>query len=79
MTPGRKKRDGVRRRYDVRLYLWEGEDDDLITFLEGLPSRKRPAGIKLALRSGGALSDLQSADLEDVDDDMDFDLDNFLS
>ena len=79
MARGRKKRDGERRQYEVKLYLWEGEDDDLIAFLEGLPPRKRAAGIKLALRSGGALADLQSADLEEDDDEMDFDLDDFLS
>ena len=79
MTAGRKKRDGIRHQYEVKLYLWEGEDDDLIAFLEGLPPRKRAAGIKMSLRSGGALSDLQSTDLEEAEDDMDFDLDDFVS
>ncbi len=75
---GPKKKAGVRRRYDIRLYLWEGEDDDLIAFLEGLPSRQRPAGLKLALRSGGALVDQQPND-ESEEEDLDFDLENFLS
>ena len=79
MTRGRKPKIGVRRKYDVRLYLWEGEDNDIIAFLEGLPERKRAAGIKLALRSGSALANLQSADLDDEDDDLDFDLDDFIS
>ena len=55
------------------------EDDDLIAFLEGLPPRKRASGIKMSLRSGGALSDLQSTDLEEAEEDMDFDLDDFVS
>jgi hypothetical protein len=75
---GPKKKEGVRKRYDIRLYLWEGEDDDLIAFLDGLPSRQRPSGLKLALRSGGALANLQSTDLEEDEGDMDFDLDDFL-
>ena len=79
MTRGRKPKIGVRRKYDIRLYLWEGEDNDIIAFLEGLPERKRAAGIKLALRSGSALANLQSADLDDEDDDLDFDLDDFIS
>jgi hypothetical protein len=77
-TRGRKKKDGVRHIYRVSLLLWEGEDDDLIAFLDELPPRKRSAGIKLALRSGGALADLQSVDLED-EVEMDFDMDDFLS
>jgi hypothetical protein len=79
MPRGRKPKTGVRRIYEVKLYLWEDEDDDLIAFLEGIPTGKRAAGIKLALRSGGALADLQSADLDDEDDDLDFDLDDFIS
>ena len=76
---GRKKKAGVRHLYRISLPLWEGEDDDLIAFLEGLPSRKRAAGIKLALRSGGALADLQPTDLNNDDEDLDFDMDEFLS
>ena len=76
---GPKKKKGVRRRYDIRLYLWEGEDDDLIAFLEDLPGRQRPAGLKLALRSGGALSDLQFTAFEDEEDEIDYDMDDYLS
>jgi hypothetical protein len=32
----------------------------------------------MALRNGGTLVDLQSTDLDDEEDDMDFDLDAFL-
>ena len=79
MTRGRKPKKGVRHTFRVTLLLWEDEDDDLLTFLEGLPPRKRAAGIKLALRSGGALSDLQSADLGEDEEEMDFDMDDFIS
>ena len=79
-TRGRKKKQGVRHTYRVSLLLWEGEDDDLIAFLDGLPSGKRSAGIKLALRSGGALADLQSVDLDDdEEEDVDFDMNDFLA
>jgi hypothetical protein len=79
MTRGRKPKEGVRHKFEIKLYLWEGEDDDLLAFFEGLPSRKRAAGIRMALRSGGALADLSSTDMSDEDDDMDFNLDDFLS
>ena len=77
-TRGRKKKDGERTILQFKLYLWEGEDDDLIAFFEGLPPRHRSAAIKMALRNGGTLVDLQSTDLDDEEDDMDFDLDAFL-
>ncbi|MBT7071532.1 MAG: hypothetical protein HN855_06305 [Anaerolineae bacterium] len=79
MTRGRKPKTGTCQEVQFKLYLWEGEDDDIIAFLEGLPERKRAAGIKLALRSGSALSNLHSADLDDEDDDLDFDLNDFIS
>ncbi|MBT7069546.1 MAG: hypothetical protein HN975_01485 [Anaerolineae bacterium] len=79
MGRGRKPKEGVRHKYDIRLYLWEGEDDDLISFLESIPSRQRPSGLKLALRSGGALADLEATDIENEDDDIDFDFDDFIS
>ena len=75
---GRKPKKGVCHKYEVKFYLWEGEDDDLIAFLNGLPSGKRSAGLRLALRSGGSLTDLQPVDLDDDEDDMDFDLGDFL-
>ncbi len=79
MPRGRKPKEGVCHTYELKLYLWEGEDDDLIAFFEGLPNRKRAAGTRMALRSGGALVDLKANDLDEEDDDMDFDLDDFLS
>ena len=79
MARGRKPKEGVRHKFEIKLYLWEGEDDDLLAFFESLPSRKRAAGIRMALRSGGALADLSSTDMSDEDDDMDFNLDDFLS
>ncbi|MBT7070611.1 MAG: hypothetical protein HN975_06950 [Anaerolineae bacterium] len=48
MSRGRKPKTGVRHIYEVKLYLWEDEDDDLIAFLEGLPKGKRAAGLKLS-------------------------------
>ena len=75
---GRKPKDGVLKVYDIRLRLWEGEDDDLIAFLESIPNGQRPAGLKMALRSGGSLTDLQPVKHEDDPEDMDFDLDDFL-
>jgi hypothetical protein len=78
MPRGRTPKQGVRHKYEIKLYLWEGEDDDLIAFFNGLPDRKRAAGVRMALRNGDALVDLQTADLDD-DEDMDFDLNDFLS
>jgi hypothetical protein len=77
-TRGRKKKSGKRTIIQFKLYLWEGEDNDLLAFFEGLPSRQRSAAIKMALRSGSAIANLQSADLDEEDDDMDFDLGEFL-
>ena len=78
MGRGRKPKQGVRHKYEIKLYLWEGEDDDLIAFFESLPKRKRAAGVRMALRSGDALADLSPLEPDD-DDEMDFDLDDFLS
>jgi hypothetical protein len=38
------------RRYYINLTLREGEDDDLIAFLERVPVRRRVRAIKDALR-----------------------------
>ncbi len=43
MPRGRPRRTGVQHVYNLKLYLWEGEDDDLIAFLEGIPPRRRAA------------------------------------
>jgi len=77
MPRGRRKKNGVCHKYQLKLYLWEGEDDDLIAFLESLPEGKRASGVKFALRSGNALANLTAGDAFDDDDD-DFDLDDFI-
>lgn len=75
---GRKPKEGELKVFDIRLRLWVGEDDDLIAFLESVPSGQRPTGLKIALRSGGALTDLDPVAPDDTQDEMDFDLDDFL-
>lgn len=40
------------RRYYINLTLREGEDDDLIAFLEHVPVRQRVRAVKDALRAG---------------------------
>jgi hypothetical protein len=47
------------------LRLRRGEDDDLINFFARLPSRKKHAGLKAALRAGG----MQTINAEDLSDD----------
>jgi hypothetical protein len=42
----------VVRRYYINLTLREGEDDDLIAFLDRVPLRQRVRAIKSALRAG---------------------------
>ncbi len=77
MARGRKPKQGICHKYEIKLYLWEGEDDDLIAFFKGLPKGKRAAGIRMALRSGDALANLQVTD--DEDEEMDFDLNDFIT
>ena len=38
--------------YNVKLVLYEGEDDDLLQYLRAAPARKRAAAVKAAMRSG---------------------------
>jgi hypothetical protein len=40
------------RAFRFTLRLWVGEDDDLIAFFEKVPSGRRAAALKTALRSG---------------------------
>lgn len=75
---GRKPKKGKLKVFDIRLRLWVGEDDDLIAFLESIPSGQRPTGLKIALRSGGALADLEPVAPDDAQNEMDFDLNDFL-
>ena len=74
MPPGRPPRHGTRHIYHLKLYLWEGEDDDLIAFLEAIPPRRRAAALKTALRSGNGLNlfePLQDARIEPDNDSLD--------
>ena len=52
--------------------------DDLIAFFDAIPNGQRPAALKMALRSGGSLTDLQEVALEEDEDDLDYDLGDFL-
>ena len=49
---------------------WEGEDDDLITFLEAAPGGRKVAAVKQAMRGGNLAVDLD----DEIDDDDLFDL-----
>ena len=40
------------RIFFIKLRLYPGQDDDLITFLSGVPYRLRTAAVKGALRTG---------------------------
>jgi hypothetical protein len=60
----------------IHLRLREGEDDDLIAFLRNLPSRKRAAAVKAALRNGGM--GLDSSQDASTDDELLAALDDFL-
>jgi hypothetical protein len=47
------------------LRLHKGDDDDLIQFFRSIPSRKRHAALKAALRAGG----MKTIRIEDLSDD----------
>ena len=49
---GRPARTQVPIVFNVKLVLYEGEDDDLLAYLRSAPARKRAAAVKLAMRSG---------------------------
>lgn len=59
------------RRYYINLTLREGEDDDLITFLEHVPIRQRVRAIKSALRAGPLPVDVYRARLKPPNADPD--------
>jgi type II secretory pathway component PulC len=50
---GRKKLEGKATVISTRITLRPGEDDDLITAFQRVPTRKYSAFIKSGLRSGG--------------------------
>jgi len=63
----RPRKNGVLHLFRLNQRLWEGEDDDLIAFLNGVPRRKRISALKTALRSG-RLAAIVVDDLPDDDD-----------
>ncbi len=64
---GRSRKTGQLYLYRLTLRLWEGEDDDLIAFLESFPIGKRVVAVKSAMRNGQFLI-LEADDLPDDDD-----------
>ncbi len=64
---GRSRKTGQLHIYRLTLRLWEGEDDDLIAFLESFPTGKRVVAAKSAMRNGQLLS-LKTDDLPNDDD-----------
>lgn len=64
---GRSRKTGQLYLYRLTLRLWEGEDDDLIAFLESFPVGKRVVAVKSAMRNGQLLI-LKADDLPDDDD-----------
>ena len=64
---GRSRKTGQLYLYRLTLRLWEGEDDDLIAFLEGFPIGKRVVAVKSAMRNGQLLI-LEADNLPDDDD-----------
>lgn len=65
---GRSRKTGQLRIYRLTLRLWEGEDDDLIAFLERFPIGKRVVAVKSAMRNGQLL--ISKADGLPDDDDL---------
>jgi len=64
---GRPRKTGNLSIFRIKLRLWEGEDDDLIAFLQAVPTGKRSAAVKTAMRSGN-ISAITGDDLPDEDD-----------
>ena len=64
---GRPRKTGNLSIFRIKLRLWEGEDDDLIAFLQTVPAGKRSAAVKTAMRSG-KIETLVIDDLADEDD-----------
>ncbi len=53
------------RIYRATLCLREGEDDDLIAFLDSVPARGRAAAIIMAMRAGGVSAATEHLDVDD--------------
>ena len=49
----------------ISLTLHEGEDDDLISWFDSIPRRKRAHSVKVALRQGGMTSKDQQEEFEE--------------
>ena len=64
---GRSRKMGQLYIYRLTMRLWEGEDDDLLTFLESFPIGMRVVATKSAMRNGQLIS-LETDDLPDEDD-----------
>jgi len=66
----RPRKQGICHVYRITLRLWEGEDDDLIAFLEAAPGGRKVAAAKQAMRGGNLAVDRD----DEIDDDDLFDL-----
>jgi hypothetical protein len=51
----RPRKTGGAVVHQIKLVLVPGQDDDLIELLRDVPSRKKAAKVKAAIRSGGNL------------------------
>ena len=58
-------------RVEIGLRLRPGEDDDLITYFDGMPARKRAAMVKSALRGAGMQAAASDANADGVDEIID--------
>jgi len=66
-TRGRPRRHEAVVEFHLHLWLVYGEDDDLISALEGVPARQRSAWIKRMLRQGGLQADAVAEDLNQTE------------
>lgn len=66
----RPRKKGACHVYRITLRLWEGEDDDLIAFLDAAPDGRKVAAVKQAMRGGNLGLDRDA----EIDDDDLFDL-----
>ena len=64
---GRPRKTGNLSIFRIKLRLWEGEDDDLIAFLQAIPAGRRSAAVKTAMRLGN-ISAITEDYLPDEDD-----------
>jgi len=62
---GRPRRASRPKIYSVKLVLYAHQDDDLISYLEAVPCRKRASAVKVAMRSGN----IACVALDTLDDD----------